>query len=67
MIYPVHQFIWECFYGVKPNGMVVVNIDGHKMNNTICNLRLASLNMVMDDEDSYEKYDCICPRCTREK
>ena len=34
-LYPVHQFIYECFHGVQPEGQVVVHIDGFKLEENV--------------------------------
>ena len=42
--YPLHNFVWECFNGIVPEGKVVVHIDGNKRNNVISNLDLTTPN-----------------------
>ena len=42
--YPLHNFVWECFNGIIPEGKVVVHIDGNKRNNVISNLDLTTPN-----------------------
>ena len=38
--YQVHQFIWECFNGVIPEGKVIDHINNNKEDNRLCNLQL---------------------------
>ena len=38
--YPLHVFIWECFYGLVPIGSMVEHIDGHRIFNVLDNLHL---------------------------
>ena len=28
--YPIHQFVWECFNGIKPKNGVIEHINGNK-------------------------------------
>ena len=34
-LYPVHQFIYECFHGVQPEKKVAVHIDGFKLEENV--------------------------------
>ena len=36
----LHKFIYECYNGLLPNGMIVSHIDGDFLNNKINNLEL---------------------------
>ena len=35
-----HRFIYECYYGVIPQGMVIDHINNDKKDNRLCNLQL---------------------------
>ena len=41
-VYQVHQFIWECFNGVIPEGKVIDHINNDKEDNRLCNLQLVT-------------------------
>ena len=36
----VHRFVWECFYGLIPEGKVIDHINDDKEDNRLCNLQL---------------------------
>ena len=36
----VHRFVYECYNGVIPNGMVICHINDDKKDNRLCNLQL---------------------------
>lgn len=38
----VHRFVWECFYGIIPEGKVIDHINNEKDDNRLCNLQLLS-------------------------
>ena len=38
----VHQFVWECFNGVIPEGKVIDHINSDKEDNRLCNLQLVT-------------------------
>lgn len=40
--YYVHRFIWECFYGPIPKGLVINHLDEDPTNNALSNLSLAT-------------------------
>ena len=44
--YPIHQFVWECFNGIKPKNGVIKNITGD--NRRCC---LNNLKIVMEFEN----------------
>ena len=37
-----HRFIYECYYGVIPKGMVIDHLNDDKKDNRLCNLQLMS-------------------------
>ena len=39
----VHRFVYECYYGAIPKGMVVSHINENKKDNRLCNLKLITL------------------------
>ena len=41
MVY-VHKFVWECFNGLIPEGMVIDHINDDKLDNRLCNLQLVT-------------------------
>ena len=38
--YFIHRFVWECFYGIIPEGKVIDHINKNKEDNRLCNLQL---------------------------
>ena len=38
----VHRFIYECYYGAIPEGMVIDHINDDKQDNRLCNLQLVT-------------------------
>ena len=40
--YQVHQFLWECFNGVIPEGKVIDHINNNREDNCLCNLQLVT-------------------------
>lgn len=40
--YYVHRFIWECFYGPIPEGLVINHLDEDPTNNALINLSLVT-------------------------
>ena len=40
--YLSHRFVWECFYGMIPDGLQINHIDTNKHNNKLTNLQLVS-------------------------
>lgn len=36
----VHRFVWECYNGIIPDGLVIDHINDDKIDNRLCNLQL---------------------------
>ena len=39
----LHRFVWECFNGPIPQGMVIDHINDDKIDNRLCNLQLLAI------------------------
>ena len=38
--YFIHRFVWECFNGLIPEGMVINDINHQREDNRLCNLQV---------------------------
>lgn len=38
----LHRFIWECYNGIIPDGMVIDHINDDRIDNRLCNLHLVT-------------------------
>ena len=50
----VHRFIYECYYGVIPEGMVIDHINDDRKDNRLCNLQL--LTPQQNSKKAMKKY-----------
>ena len=52
----IHRFIWECYNGEIPDGLMIDHIDSNKLNNDIVNLRL--VNIALNNQNRVKRKGC---------
>ena len=64
--YQAHRFVWECFYGIIPEGKVIDHIKNDKEDNRLCNLQLFThQQIIVRNQQKIEIIHSMLPKIVR--
>ena len=65
--YHVHRFVWECFNGVIPEGIVIDHVNNDKEDNRLCNLQLITQQLNCKKASKDRDYTFAAKNCENRK